>query len=101
MKQQWTNEELVEHFILLPSEKEMAETKKLETRLGFATLFKYFQYEARFPEDRENLPFSVIEFLAKQLNVSTDQFYGYAWKGRTIERHRAQIRKYFNFRDCL
>jgi hypothetical protein len=70
VKQQWTNEELIEHFILLPSE-------KLETRLGFATLFKYFQYESRFPEDRGNIPFSVIEFLAKQLSVSMDQFYGY------------------------
>lgn len=99
LKQQWTEEELIEHYILLPPEKQLVETKNLETRLGFAVLFKYFQQEARFPKSAEDVPSSVVKFIAKQLQTSTDQFYQYAWKGRTIERHRAQIRKYFGFRE--
>jgi Domain of unknown function (DUF4158) len=99
LKQHWTKEELIEHFILLPPEKQLVETKNLETRLGFAVLFKYFQQETRFPTSAEDVPSSVVEFIAKQLRTSTDQFYQYAWKGRTIERHRAQIRKHFGFRE--
>lgn len=75
LKQQWTEEELIEHFILLPPEKQLVETKNLETRLGFAILFKYFQQEARFPKSAEDVPSSVVKFIAKQLQTSTDQFY--------------------------
>lgn len=99
MKQQWTKEELIEHFILLPPEKQLIEKKNLETQLGFAVLFKYFQYEARFPSKAEDVPFAIVEFIAKQLRINADQFYQYPWQGITIKRHRGEIRKFFDFRE--
>lgn len=99
MKQQWTKEELIEHFSLLQPERQLFEGKKFETRLAFAVLFKYFQHEARFPDCADDVPLPVIEFLAKHLRVSTDRFDQYDWTGRTIKRHRAEIRKFFGFRE--
>ncbi|MFC7439593.1 DUF4158 domain-containing protein [Laceyella putida] len=99
MKQQLTKEELIEHFTLLPPERQLVEEKNLDSQLGFAVLFKCFQNEARFPESAEDVPFPVIKFLANQLRTSTDQFYQYSWTGRSIKRHRVQIRKHFG--ECV
>lgn len=99
MKNQWTEEELVENFILLPAERQLINNKRNTTQLGFAVLFKYFQQEACFPTDSSMIPLPVTEFIAKQLEISTDQFKHYDWRGRTLERHRAEIRQYFGFRE--
>ena len=55
-----TKEELVEHFSLLPPERQLIEAKNFETQVGFAVLFKYFQHEAHFPNYPEDIPFPVI-----------------------------------------
>ncbi|SEN71741.1 hypothetical protein SAMN05444955_11947 [Lihuaxuella thermophila] len=44
MKQQWSNEELINYFILLEPEKQLIEAKYVKSQLGFAVLFKYFQH---------------------------------------------------------
>jgi TnpA family transposase len=99
LKQQWTKEELIEHFTLLPPERQLIETKNFETRLGFAVLFKYFQHDARFPDGPEDVPIPVVDFLAKHLRVNMEHFEQYDWTGRTIKRHRVEIRKLFGFRE--
>ncbi|MGM0867507.1 MAG: DUF4158 domain-containing protein [Bacillota bacterium] len=101
MKYQWTEEELVEHFILLPPERQLVDKKRNSTRLGFAVLFKYFQQKARFPTDPSMIPLPVIEFIAKQLQISSDQFKHNNWRGRTLERHRAEIRQHFGLRKGI
>jgi len=40
-----------------------------------------------------------VEFIAKQVKVAPEQFEQYQWRGRTIEYHRAQIRKLHGFRE--
>ena len=40
-----------------------------------------------------------VEFIAKQVKVALEQFEQYQWRGRTIEYHRAQIRKLHGFRE--
>jgi len=37
--------------------------------------------------------------VAEQVKVDTAQFARYVWLGRTIERHRVQIRAAFGFRE--
>ncbi len=49
MKRNWTDDELIEHFILVPMERQLIGNKTGASRLGFAVLLKYFQHEARFP----------------------------------------------------
>ena len=44
MKRAWHPEELVEHWTILPREWPLIEHKHGATCLGFAVLFKFFQY---------------------------------------------------------
>ena len=93
MKRLWERDELVEHWSL--TEEELALAQKFKTNtgpLGFALLLKWFQYEGRFPQHRIEVPTVVLAYLARQLGVLPEQFAFYDWHGRTIERHRAQIR---------
>lgn len=59
---------------------------------------KYFEIEGRFPEIIEEIPSSVVEFLAELVKVEPDQFAKYSLTGRTAEYHRAQLREALGFR---
>jgi len=91
MKRTWTAEELLEHFTLLPDELAAVGNKAGVTRLGFAVLLKCFQYEGRFLRSKQEAAPEVVRFLAAQVGVDAVLFVQYAWEGRTIEAHRAQI----------
>src|SRR5436305_3276522 len=99
MKRTWTPEELLEHFTLLPDELAGVGNKSGATRLGFAVLLKCLQYEGRFPRTRQEVASDVVRFLAAQVGVDTALFAHYAWEGRTIEVHRAQIREMTKMRE--
>jgi len=99
MKRHWGTDELVEHWTLLPRETELLTNKTGATRLGFAVLLKFFQLEAYFPQHASAVPTAAVEFIAKQVKVAPEQFEQYQWRGRTIEYHRAQIRKLQGFRE--
>ncbi|MEX5521499.1 DUF4158 domain-containing protein [Bacillus cereus] len=49
MKKNWTEDELLEHFILVDIERKLIGNKTGASRLGFTVLLKYFQHEARNP----------------------------------------------------
>ena len=66
--------------------------KTAASRLGFALLLKYFELEGRFPESREELPQAAVDYVAGLVGVDPSALAKYAWSGRTIEYHRAQIR---------
>jgi hypothetical protein len=99
MKRTWTTEELLEHFTLLPDELVAIGNKSGATRLGFAVLLKCLQYEGRFPRSRVEVALDVVRFLAVQVGVDAALFAQYAWEGRTIEAHRAQIRGMTKLRE--
>jgi hypothetical protein len=99
MKQTWTVDELLEHFTLLPDELVAIGNKSGATRLGFAVLLKCLHYEGRFPRSRQEVAPEVVRFLAAQGGVDAALFAQYAWEGRTIEAHRAQIREMTKLRE--
>ncbi len=99
MKRQWSAEELVEQFTLMPDETDLLANKSGANCLGFALLLKFFEIEARFPTSRQEVPQLVISYIAKQLDLSPRVYREYEWQGRTIERHRAEIRDFFGFRE--
>jgi hypothetical protein len=101
LKRNWDIEELIEHFTFLPNELTLIGNKAGNTRLGFAVIFKFFQYEARFPQAKNEIPKTIIEYIAKQVQVAADQFdnYDMSSSGRTFFNHKAQIRDYFGFRE--
>jgi hypothetical protein len=59
MKRVWHPEELVEHWTILPGERPLIEHKHGATRLGFAVLFKFFQYAGAFPRAPQDVPLTV------------------------------------------
>jgi uncharacterized protein DUF4158 len=91
---------LAEHWTLLPGERDLLANKSGATRLGFAVLLKFFQYEARFPQSRQEVPWAVVAFVARQVGVSAACYAEYDWNGRAIKYHRAQIRSFLGFREA-
>ena len=98
MKKNWDLEELIEYFTFMPNELDLLKDKIEETQLGFAILFKFFQYEARFPNHKKEVSKDIISFISKQLNLKSILFDSYNWESRTIMYHKAEIRTYFKFR---
>lgn len=99
MKRHWELDELIDHFTFIPNELTQISNKTGETRLGFSVLFKFFQYEARFPNHKNEIPKEVVLYISKQLNLDSSLFDNYDWSGRVIKYHRAQIRDFFGFRE--
>ena len=74
MKRQWTNEELIGNFTLSSKELDLiGDSKTDHNLLGFAMLLKYFQYEGRFPSQKQDSPSGVIVHLAQQLGVISEK----------------------------
>ena len=91
MKRNWEMDELIEHFTFLPNEMQQIGNKAAgETRIGFAVLFKFFQYEARFPTHKYEVPKAVINYIAKQIDAQPGHYAQYDWTGRSITYHRSQ-----------
>ncbi|MEU6711919.1 DUF4158 domain-containing protein [Nonomuraea sp. NPDC046802] len=98
MRREWELEDLIECWTLDEEEFALLANKSGATRLGFGLMLKFFELEARFPR-RENIPRAAVEFMAGQVKVNAKLFASYDWSGRTIEYHRAQIRKFHDFRE--
>ncbi|MGW5983867.1 Tn3 family transposase [Bacillus mycoides] len=77
MKRNWSQIELEEQFSLFPNEINLIMNKRTNAnRLGFAILLKYFQQEARFPNDKHDVPTVVVQYVANQINAAvTDLLY--------------------------
>lgn len=100
MKQIWEQTELEKHWKLQSNEMEsMSQLRTPKNKMGYAVLLKWFQLMSRFPTQRRDIPNVVVEYMAKQLNSHPKDLDDYAWKGRTIERHRASIRNYLGYRE--
>jgi hypothetical protein len=100
MKHKWTLDELIDQWTLLPTELELVKrSKTAHNQLGAALLLKYFQVDSRFPRRQRDVPQAAIEYIAKQLNISADQYTQYDWRGRMIKMHRAAIRAFLDFRE--
>ncbi|HDR6319023.1 TPA: Tn3 family transposase [Bacillus thuringiensis] len=103
MKRNWNQNELDEHFSLLPNENHLVLSKKTSAnRIGFAVLLKYFQQEAQFPNKKQDVPKEVVQHLADQVDASVEDFfdnYGWGGKERSYTEHRKAIRNLFGFRE--
>ncbi|WP_010233689.1 Tn3 family transposase [Clostridium arbusti] len=99
MRRNWELEDLIEHFTLMPNELSLIGNKYGETRLGFAVLLKFFQMEARFPNSKNEVAKVVIDYIAKQVQVTGNLFDNYDMNSRTYYNHKSQTREYFEFRE--
>jgi hypothetical protein len=100
MKHKWTLDELIDQWTLLPNELELVNrSKTAHNQLGVALLLKYFQVDGRFPRRQRDVPQAALEYVAKQLKISPNQYTQYDWRGRMIKMHRAAIRAFLDFRE--
>ena len=54
----------------------------------------------RFPTGCSEIPDQAVAHVAWLVDVPAAELGFYEWDGRTIKAHRADIRKYFGFREC-
>lgn len=101
MKRHWELDELIDYFTIMPNEFEQLGKKTSVTRLDFTVMFKFFQYEWRFPNYKNEIPKEVVLYISKQLNLDLELFNNYDWNGRIIKYHRAQVRDFFKFREVV
>jgi hypothetical protein len=99
VRQDWEPEDLLASWTLVDADWDLVATKTGATRLGFGLLLKFFELEARFPQDRSELPPAAVAFVAEQLGVAANELARYDWSGRSIKYHRAQVRQAFGFRE--
>lgn len=101
MKRNWDEDELLEHFGIVPIERKLIGNKTGASRLGFAVLLKYSQREARFPTKKQDIPKVVVDYIASQLGMASDLFEEYRWgaEERNFTYHRKQIREFFGFSE--
>ncbi|GAB3209605.1 hypothetical protein GCM10027294_24670 [Marinactinospora endophytica] len=100
MRQEWEPEDLIEAWTLLEEDQERLRNKSGTNRSGFALLLKFFEVEARFPEDAGEIPVPAVSYVAQQVKVPVEEWAAYDWAGRAIKRHRMEIRGAFGFREC-
>jgi TnpA family transposase len=97
MKRDWSTDELIEHFTLLPAEVAFLGSNDPHNQLGKAILLKFFEHAGRFPEDQSELPTTVIAYIAQQLDLPEQVIHQYDWDGRRIKAHRKDIREFYGF----
>lgn len=98
-KAAYTHEELVEHFLLSPADREVIDTCYGEVnRHGVAVLLKTVQYLGYFPDDLQQVPPVVRTFIAHQLQLLWDHTEDYPWHSRTRDRHMSLIRHHMGWR---
>ncbi len=100
MKQQWTAQELIDHWTF--TQEEIALIQNIGqtdyNRLGYGLLLRYFQREGKFPPRKQDIPAVIVGHIAQQLHIQEGAFDFYKWTGRTMMRHRVHIRKLLGFR---
>ncbi|MEQ9468169.1 MAG: Tn3 family transposase [Ekhidna sp.] len=99
MKQYWEDDGLIEHFLIDEEDILLAKGFTHINKLSFLVLLKFFQLEARFPRDKDEIPNTVLNYIANQLKIDEQEFKKYDLAGRTCIRHRNIIRNFFSFSE--
>ena len=98
MRAEWEPDELIEAWTLVKSDWDLIAKKAGVTRLGFAVMLKFYEIGGRFPAYREEVPQAAVDYLGSLVKVESALFAKYSWRGRTMEYHRAQIRRAYGTR---
>lgn len=84
--------ELIEHWTLRADEIDLVAVKHGDSKLAFALLLRFYGRFGRFPRNRGELHPDAVEFMARAVKADPAELAGYDWSGRTIKRHRHEIR---------
>ncbi|MFG1703473.1 DUF4158 domain-containing protein [Nonomuraea sp. M3C6] len=93
-------DDLIGNWTLVGDELDQLSGRRGATKLGFALLLRFYAVHGRFPTGPSEIPDQAVAYVARLVDVPASELGLYEWDGRTIKAHRADIRKYFGFRDC-
>jgi len=85
MQREWSAEELIGSWTLVDEDWRLVSNKSGPTRLGFALLLKFFEIEARFPRNADELQSAAIAYVAEQVKVDPAEL---GWDRNTREMGR-------------
>lgn len=90
-------DDVIDHFTLDADELTQLRNKTGATRLGFAVMLKFLLWRGRFPGRGQEVPDDAVEYVARQVGVTADEFEHYDFAGRTIKGHRREIRRFASY----
>lgn len=93
-------DELVADWTLVGDEVDLVAGKRGATRLRFALLLKFYGRHGRFFEDLDEVSDEIVDYVARQVQISADTLGGDTPSERTRRFHQSQIREHFGFREC-
>ena len=86
-------------WTLTPADEPLIAAKSRANRLPFAVLLLFFGAHGRFPRAQDEIKPDTVADVARQLGIGLAPAKSPAVSGRTVERHRAEIRTLFGFRE--
>jgi hypothetical protein len=89
-----------ERWTLTPADHVLVAAKSRANRLGFAVLLLFFREYGRFPADGSEIDRPMVCVVARQASVPAPEGHVLNLSGRTAERHRAEIRALFGYREA-
>ena len=89
-----------ERWFLTPAEHALVLGKVPANRLDFAVLLLFFRDRGRFPRRAGEIDPAAVTIIAHQLALVGPATFSVRLSGRTVERHRAEIRVRFGFREA-
>lgn len=98
LKRIWDTDELIAIFTLTQDEIAWLGGRTTASQLGRGILLKSLQYEGRFPAKRQDVPTSVVNYVAQQLGINAAEYETYDWGGRTGQSDRTAVRERLGFR---
>jgi TnpA family transposase len=87
-------------WTLPPEDEPLIAAKSRANRLPFAMLLLFFRAHGRFPRAAEEIEPDTVAYVARHLGISPAPANSPAVSGRTVERHRAEIRTLLGFREA-
>ncbi len=91
---------LPERWTLTPADHARIAVKGRANRLSFAVLLLFFREHGRFPSDGSEIDRRMVGEVAQQIHVPAPEDDALNLSGRTAERHRAEIRALFGYREA-
>src|SRR5262249_14825319 len=91
---------LSERWTLTPGDHALIRAKSRANRLGFAVLLLFFRERGRFPRSSSEIDRRMVGVGAQQIDVPAPGGDDRHLSGRTAERHRAEIRNLFGYREA-
>ena len=85
---------------LTPTDAPLIMAKSRANRLSFALLLLFFRAYGRFPHAAEEIAPDIVADVARQLDLRPAPAPSPTVSGRTVERHRAEIRLLLGFREA-